>query len=339
MIKHYEKQSREKLKESKPLVYAKCMEYANKVKEGESIAILQIQYDYTCNMKCNHCCITTLRNKSRRALTAEDIKDIAIQADNLGLAHVVITGGEPLLFPDLTEVVKAIDPSKFYISLDTNGWNLNKSMARLMKSIGIDKIQLSLDSMSEKEHDAFRNKPGSYDKAIRAIDAALAADLQLLLATVVTKQRVRSDEFINMLTYAKSKGIDVFVTYAKPVGEWAGKDDMLIDKEDIAYVASLAKDYPVFTHLTPAYGLDLGCIAVKRMVSITKYGDVMPCPYIHMSMGNIFHESLQTILGRGMIAFKDKVNTCLIAEDRNFIKAYSEATHKKQLPITYTEIK
>jgi MoaA/NifB/PqqE/SkfB family radical SAM enzyme len=189
--------------------------------------------------------------------------------------------------------------------------------------------------MSEKEHDLFRGKPGAYDKATRAIEASLSAGLQTIIATVVTKQRVRSDEFINMLNYAKEKGIGVFVTYAKPVGAWSGKEDMLIDKSDMEYVESLRKDYDVFTHLTPAYGLNLGCIAVKRMVSITKYGDVMPCPYIHFALGNIFKEPLKDILEKGMKAYSKKIYTCLIAENREFIKDYEEATKGKQLPIQF----
>jgi len=63
---------------------------------------------------------------------------------------------------------------------------------------------------------------------------------------------------------------------------------------------------------------------VKRMVSITKYGDVMPCPYIHVSLGNFFEEPLKAIIERGLRIkyFGEYVDTCLVAEDRNFIDKY-----------------
>lgn len=106
------------------------------------------------------------------------------------------------------------------------------------------------------------------------------------------------------------------------------------------YMRELEKKYNVFTHLTPAYGLNLGCIGVKRMVSITKYGDVMPCPYIHVSLGNFFEEPLKDIIERGMKIkyFGNYINTCLVAEDREFISDYVVKTYDKPLPVPYTEI-
>ncbi len=341
-LKSNEIEKRNLLKKAKPLVFEKIMKYAEKVKKGESIAILQFQYDYTCNFNCQHCDITKLRLKAgRRFFTIKDVKELSRQADEMGLAHIVITGGEPLVFPDFDEIVKAIDPQKFYITSDTNGWFLDAKKAKHLKSIGLDKIQLSLDSLSVTEHDEFRRRAGSHERALRAIDASLDAGLNIILATVVTKQRVRSQEFIDFLEFAKKKGVGVFVTYAKPVGEWEGNFNVLVDKDDMDYLRSLEKKYDVFTHLTPAYGLNLGCIAVKRMVSITKYGDVMPCPYIHVSLGNFFEEPLKDIIARGMKIkhFAKFVDTCLIAEDRKFINEIEvKKISGKPLPVPYCQV-
>jgi len=334
-----ESNKRSWLQAHKPLVYAKVMKYADKIKNGESIAILQFQYDYRCNFKCQHCCITRIKEKER-FFTLDDVKELSRQADEMGLAHLVITGGEPLTFPDFDQLVEAIDPSKFYLTSDTNGWNLDAERARHLKSIGVDKIQLSLDSSSAAEHDEFRRKPGSYDRAVRAIDASLDAGLNIILATVVTKQSIRSKEFIDLLEFAKGKGVGVFVTFAKPVGAWEGNFDVLANKDDLAYERELEKKYNIFTHMTPAYGLELGCIAVKRMVSITKYGDVMPCPYLHMSLGNFFQEPLKDIIERGLKIkhFAEYNDTCLVALEREFIDKYVTKTYGKDLPVPYTEV-
>lgn len=333
---------REQLKREKPYVYEKIMKYDEKVKKGESIAILQFQYDYTCNFHCQHCCITKIGAKNKnRFFTPASVKELSKQADEMSLAHIVITGGEPLVFPDFDEIVKAIDPQKFYITSDTNGWFLDEKRAKHLKSIGVDKIQLSLDSLNAKEHDEFRRKPGSHERCMRAIDATLNAGLNIIIQTVVTKQRIRSEEFIEFLEFGKKKGIGIFVTYAKPVGDWEGNYDVMINRDDMDYVRELEKRYNVFTHLTPSYGLNLGCIAVKRMVSVTKYGDIMPCPYIHVSLGNFFEEPLKNILERGMKIkfFGNYCDTCLIAEDRNFIKEYEEKKiYGKPLPVPCTEV-
>ena len=341
-LKADEIEKRRLLKEHKPQVYEKILKFGEKVKKGQSIAIIQFQYDYRCNFRCRHCDVDMLRaEKKDRFFTISDIRELSRQADEMGLAHFVITGGEPLIFPDLDDIVKAIDPRKFYITSDTNGWFLDAEKARHLKSIGIDKIQLSLDSLSESEHDEFRRKVGAHKMAIGAIDAALDAGLSIILATVVTKQRVRSQEFLDFLEFAKGKGVGVFVTYAKPVGAWEGNFDVLVDRDDMDYVRGLEKKYNVFTHLTPAYGLDLGCIAVKRMVAITKYGDVMPCPYIHVSLGNFFKEPLKDIIERGLKIkfFGHHCDTCLIAEDRKFINDYVvKKIYGRPLPVSYSEV-
>jgi len=56
-LKPGEIQKRNSLKQKKPHVYEKIMKYDEKVRNGESIAILQFQYDYNCNFKCEHCSV------------------------------------------------------------------------------------------------------------------------------------------------------------------------------------------------------------------------------------------------------------------------------------------
>ncbi|MGC9964613.1 MAG: radical SAM protein [Syntrophobacteraceae bacterium] len=334
-----EARKRDALKLAKPRVYEKVMHFADRIKRGESIAILQFQYDYRCNFRCRHCCISKMEPRER-SFTIPDIRELSRQADEMGLAHWVITGGEPLTFPDFDQIVEAIDPAKFFISSDTNGWLLDKKRAKHLKSIGLDKIQLSLDSLNPEEHDAFRRARGSHERAVRAIDAAQEAGLNIIIATVVTKQRIRSQEFIDFLEFAKEKDVPTFITFAKPVGSWQGNLDVLVDEDDHAYEKELQKKYNVFTHMTPAYGMDLGCIAVKRMVSITKYGDIMPCPYIHISLGNFFEEPLKDIIERGMKIkpFTRYTDTCLIAIDRKFINTYEKKLDGKPLPVPWREV-
>ena len=340
-LKADEQAKRNQLKELKPRVYEKVMQFSDKIARGESIAIIQFQYNYMCNFKCEHCSVKMFQGKNdRRSFTLDDVRELSRQADELGLANIVITGGEPLIFKDFDQLVEAIDPQKFYITSDTNGWFLDKERAKHLKSIGVDKIQLSLDSLNAEEHDSFRRAPGSHARALRAIDAALEAGLNIILSTVVTHQRVHSDEFIEYLEFAKSKGVGTFVTYAKPVGAWEGNFDALVTRDDMKYVAGLADKYNVFTHLTPSYGMDLGCIAVKRMISLTQYGDVMPCPYMQTSIGNFFEEPLKDIIERGMNIkwFGKHMDPCLIAESRYFIDNYLVPTYGKKLPVKWDEI-
>jgi MoaA/NifB/PqqE/SkfB family radical SAM enzyme len=340
--RQFEDSKRSKLKREKPYVFQKIMKFEEKLRRGESIAIIQFQYNYACNFLCEHCSIKGFQGKqNKRSFNLEDVRNLSRQADEMGLARFVITGGEPLIFKDFDALVQAIDPSKFYINCDTNGWFLDDARARHLKEIGVDRIQLSLDSLDPTEHDKFRKAPGSHARALKAIDACEAAGLDIFIQTVVTKPRLHSDEFVNFVEFFNGRGINVFVTYAKPVGAWEGNTDVIVDRADMDYVRALEKKHNLCTHLTPAYGLDLGCIAVKGMISVTQYGDVLPCPYMHTSIGNVFTEPLKDIIQRGFDIkyFGEHVDTCLIAEDRHFIQNYIEKKiNGKPLPVPSSEV-
>ncbi|HNY97796.1 MAG TPA: radical SAM protein [Candidatus Pacearchaeota archaeon] len=342
ILKPEEAQKRNRLKEEKPQVYEKILKFGEKIARGESIAIIQFQYNYSCNLRCQHCSVKRFQGKKDcRSVTIEDVKKISRQADELGLARFVITGGEPLVFKDFDELVAAMDPKKFYINCDTNGWLLDAERAKHLKNIGVDRIQLSIDSLDPQEHDAFRGAAGSHARAMLAVDNARNAGLDIFIQTVVTKQRLHSEEFIKFLEFFNNKGVGIFVSYAKPVGAWEGHYEGLVDKNDMKYMEELEKKYNVFTHLTPAYGLNMGCIAVKGMFSITQYGDVLPCPYIHISIGNVLREPLKDIIERGLSIkfFGEHMDTCLIAEDRNFIENYiAKKVYGQPVPVPWSQV-
>lgn len=337
-----ETSKRNSLKEKKPYVYEKMQKFEEKLKRGESIAIIQMQYNYACNFECTHCSIKRFRGKSnKRSMNVNDVRELARQADELGLARFVITGGEPLVFKDFDEIVEAIDPQKFYINVDTNGWFLDEERAKHLKEIGVDRVQLSIDNLDEEGHDEFRAYHGSFKHTMKAVEACQKVGLDLFIQTVVTKQRLYSEEFIRFIEYFNGMDIGVFVSFAKPVGAWEGQYDIMIDDADLKYFNTLEKKYHVFSHLTPGYGLDMGCIAVKGMFSVTQYGDVLPCPYIHVSIGNIFEEPLKDIIAKGFDIkfFGEHIDVCTIAQDKEFICNYIEkCVYNHELPVKATDV-
>jgi MoaA/NifB/PqqE/SkfB family radical SAM enzyme len=303
----------EQLKASKPYVYDKVQKYG--------MRIVRLEYDYICNFHCQHCDIKEYQGKStRRALAIEDVKELSKQADELGFAQFVISGGEPLIYPELDKIIDAIDPDKFYITVDSNGWLLDDEFAESLRAMRVDKIQLSIDSLSPKIHDEFRNKKGSWKRAMAALFAIKRSGFNVIIQTVVDKQRVHSTELNSFMRfYSNILDTPVYIGYAKPVGLW--KDHPMLDQDDIDYVESLCKKYNAFSHLTPTGE----CIAMKRMINITKWGDVNPCPVMQeYSIGNILQESLKTIISRGMCQFDKHIPTCPMAVEKDYIKRLND---------------
>lgn len=283
--------------------------------------IVRLEYSYICQMRCEHCSIRDLQGKSdRRTLAIEDVKYIADQADALGWGQFVISGGEPLLFGEFDDIVKAIDPQRFWITTDTNGWLMDAERARHLKQIGVDKVQLSIDSLDADTHDQFRHKQGAWERAVDSIWAIKDAGLRLLIQTVVDKQRVHSQELLDFIEFFNEMRVPVYISYAKPIGGYKGRYDTMIDIADMDYIEGLTKKYSVFTHLTPSYGWPGGCIASKRMINVTRFGDVNPCPFMQeLNMGNIFDEPLKDIVDRAMSRFERPIPYCLMAMDKEFV--------------------
>jgi len=347
-----EKAKRGDLARRKPYIAAKLAANKERQEQGLPTPVLRLCASMLCNFQCNHCCAEhymdrhlvkiTGKREQRHELDLNDIRELSRQADEYGLARFVLTGGEPLVMrnPSFEEVVEAIDPEKHYVITDTNGWFLDAEKAKHLKSIGVEKVQLSLDSYLEAEHDAFRNKPGSYKRVMRAIDATLDAGLNMLLSTCLVHERVRSQEFRDLCAFSQQRGIGLYVTYAKPVGSCKEHVDWLITKDDADYLRELEKNYPVFTHMTPSYGMFQGCITVKGIVTVSSTGEIVPCPYMDMSIGNYLKEPLKVILERGM---RNKWlgphrPDCLIGEDREFIQFHTEKVGDRcLLPVPYGE--
>lgn len=341
-----EKADREKLRLEKPAVYAKTLLYRERALRGESVPLITLNYDYLCNFQCDHCCADLFMNKTaaaeradkRRKLNPTDVKKLADQAHDLGLGNFTISGGEPLTYKAFDQVVEAIGPDRFYIAFDTNAWFLSAEKAKHLKSIGVDKVQISLDSFNKMEHDRFRKKIGSYDRIMRGVEHSKNAGLKVIIMTCLTKKRAYSQEFKDLLEWGKHNNVGIYVTYAKPVGAWEGDTSEMCGDEEFKIVQQYSNEYDVFTRTTGGHGIEMGCIAVKRNITITKYGDVMPCPYIHTSIGNIFVEKLDAILNRGLRIKHfsyGEVRTCLAGnKDHYFVEQYmSKITgHKGAIP-------
>ncbi|MCB1955365.1 MAG: radical SAM protein, partial [Rhodocyclaceae bacterium] len=114
----------------KPHVAAKLARIAAMEERGEISPIIRVEKSYLCNFQCTHCSAEYYMDRhfkkvfkiadERRKIDLDDIRALSRQADELGLARFVITGGEPLVMKDFDAVVEAIDPDRHYVITDTN---------------------------------------------------------------------------------------------------------------------------------------------------------------------------------------------------------------------------
>ena len=337
--KPIENARREKLRREKPLVYEKIMKYDEKLARGESTAIIDFCFDYKCNMHCTHCSNSNFARKER-TLTIDDLKDFVRQADELGLAQFNISGGEPLCFDNLDEIILALNPEKFHISMSTNGLLLTEERAKHLKSIGLDKMKISLESIDEEVYMKTRQAPGTYQKAKESLFIAQNAGIQTAIQTVISHQNCQTKATEELAKFANDNGFNLDIMVARAIGRWEGKEEVLITPEDNDFLLNLRNKYPVVHRDTfPTYGQNRGCGAEKNVLHLTKYGDILPCVFIHIAIGNIFEESLKDIIDRGMRIkwFGNHCANCLSGENKRFIREHMSKFYGKPLPISYKE--
>jgi MoaA/NifB/PqqE/SkfB family radical SAM enzyme len=274
-------------------------------------------------------------------MTMEQIRYVADQADDLGVFMINLIGGEPLIWPDLDEIINVLDPKRFRLSVTTNGWSLTKERASQLAAMGVDRVCISVDSAIAEEHDSFRGVEGAHARAMQAVRNSLDAGMVTQIATVVTHQNLHSEGITNLFQITNELGVYMDLPLAAPCGEWLGKLDMLCDEEDARYIRGLRKDYPLIRRdIFPSPGLQGGCFAVKQTLYILPSGDVLPCLLIHSSLGNVFETPLREIRNRGLQLqpFHDYSGKCYAAEDRTFIDTYLARTFTAdKLPLSFEE--
>jgi AdoMet-dependent heme synthase len=348
-----EKNKRKDQSVKRPRVHEKIQRYFREMVSGYISPILRLKINRSlCNFHCAHCCEEPYMTRDLKKRTGAidprpqmglaEYKKLSEEADEYGIFRFVLTGGEALLDKNLDKLIEVLDPRKHLIILDTNGWTFDADKAKWFAGLGGYKAQISLDSFIEEEHDKFRGKKGSYKRVMRALQASKDAGLELLISTCIVRDRVFTAEFEDLCEYCKVEDIPLYVTLAKPVGTAREHDDWVCVKRDVDQLKLLEEKYNIFTHMTPSYGQPGRCITVKGINTVNHDGELIPCPYMDLSIGNIVKEPLAEILDRGMKnkwlgPYRDE---CIIGEHKEFIRLHNQAVEdylnvSPLLPVPY----
>ena len=158
-----------------------------------------IQITYRCNLSCSHCLCKKLIEKDQQEMTIEDYKRLCKQAMKLGCTTFGIEGGEPFIRKDWEDIMMAFRPKYNHIMVTTNSSFLTEELVKKLKKMGVDTINLSLDSGLASEHDRFRGCSGNFDKVIRALEWCKKHGIKSIFNTVLWKGNLYSKGFKRLL--------------------------------------------------------------------------------------------------------------------------------------------
>ena len=184
---------------------------------GREIDYMRISVIDSCNLNCYYCNPQD-NNKKCQAINILSVKKVLCivrAATRLGITHFRLTGGEPLLHPQIDEMVSQIKkiPGVRSVSLTTNAVLLAQH-AKQLKEAGIDSINVSLDTIDASEYEHITKKP-LLDKVEHGIDAAIECGIRVKINVVLTPQT----DVVALTRYASKKGTDIRFIEMMPVGE------------------------------------------------------------------------------------------------------------------------
>jgi len=164
---------------------------------------LYLQITARCNLSCAHCCYSC-SPASNGQLARQKIVELIDESTELGATSITLSGGEPLLHPDLRDIIRHA-ASRMDIQLTTNGMLIDDEWAAFLADLPV-RIQISLDSSQKAVHERIRGR-GTFNKTMAAVDRLQKAgcDKKLILAlTMMSSNLARLDD---MIVFAEQLGI------------------------------------------------------------------------------------------------------------------------------------
>jgi len=296
---------------------------------------VEIALGYNCQCNCSHCYAYKFYNSAKKVLNTKQVKKIIDECLNLGAIHINFTGGEPLLRKDIYELIKYAKPYKTIISIDTNGILLTERKIKKLKEAGLSLILISLDSPIAEEHNKNRGIKDSFEKVLNAIKYSKKNNMKVMINTVLTHEMMSNGRVWDLIKLAKKLDLIISIVTPCAVGKWLDKNDVLWDNDDLKLFKKLLK-YPFIRNDLESNYLKLGCGAGIEKIGITAYGDVLPCPVIPISFGNVMKEPLGTIWKRiyKTQTFNNMYPMCRGGEKKFINKFIKPIGDKDKMPIS-----
>ncbi len=265
---------------------------------------------FKCNLKCAHCYIDAREREGKEELSTDEGKLLIDQIAEVGNPVIIMSGGEPLLRNDVFELAQYGTEKGLRMSMGTNGTLITDQTARKLKHAGIKKVAISLDSSTPEGHDEFRGVKGSWKRVINGIEACKRNNIDVQINTTITQQNY--DEIDDIMVLAEKLGAkDFHPFFLVPTGRGRKIENLspVMYEKMIRDVFEKSAKYnlnvkptcaPQFMRIAEQTGLELkhivrGCIAGLSYCRIYPTGEVTPCPYLPIKLGNIREKSFKDI--------------------------------------------
>jgi len=160
-----------------------------------------------CNLACMHCYSISADVDFAGELSTREVVSVLHDLRTCGVPALILSGGEPLLRPDLFEIAAHAKSLGFYLALSTNGTLIDMPMALRVRDAGFHYVGISLDGL-QATHDRFRKKEKAFDRSLGAL--RLLRDMGVKVGVRFTLTQDNAADFEPLLDLVEAERIPRF---------------------------------------------------------------------------------------------------------------------------------
>lgn len=268
---------------------------------ADRLLSMEIEFSRVCNFRCSYCYVEEKKERASE-LSRVEIKDVILQAKELGARKIIILGGEPSIYPHLVEMIGFLSGNGLTIEMFTNGTGIDKELATVLARHKV-RIALKMNSQDGHIQDALAGKKGASVIIAQALAALKEAgypsrELFLAVSTIICRQNIQ--ELPAMWQWLREENIEPYFEVITPqagalTNSWLGVAPGEL-KELFDRLAAI--DQGQFNRNWEPQPPLVGNKCMRHQVScvVTATGDVMPCVGVTIALDNIRQKTLAHIL-------------------------------------------
>lgn len=253
-------------------------------------------------MYCDHC-YRDAGCEAEEELSTLEAKTMLDQIAKAGFKIMIFSGGEPLLRPDILELVAHATSRGLRSVFGTNGTLITQELAVRLKAAGAMGMGISLDSLDKEKHNAFRKFPEAWEGAVRGMRNCRKAGLPFQIHTTVmdwnapeiesmtdfaVAEGAMAHHFFFLVPTGRAKSIE-----AESLRAHAYEDTLtrIMNKQKEVSIELKPTCAPQFMRIAQQMGMKLrfgrGCLAGTSYCIISPKGQVQPCAYLNLPLGDV----------------------------------------------------
>ncbi len=264
------------------------------------------------------------------------ILNVVRELKRLGVFWMGWTGGEPLLNGDIVRITEEASDG-CAVKLFTTGSTLTPTLARDLKEAGLFSVCVSLDHWKPDVHDARRGVAGAFATALRAIEIFRnVPGLHVGVSSVLSREMIRDGQTEELLAFLEGLGIhEAWLSETKPSVEAFWSDDQVISEDErrgLVRLQDRVNRKAAFTlnYLGHFEGREhFGCNAGRKMIYVDAFGEVSPCVFTPMTLGNVRAKPLAEICAEMAALFPGE---CSCFVNRNYRLLQSASAGRMPIP-------